>query len=251
MKMKLLKYIIVVLVTLIPILLYSQNDINGKRKDFLSLNLIPTLSDEDKLIQIISMLTDPDNGFKYRESISRQEFLIKRNENGYDIILLKEKNKGLLKNNIKDVIQVKRNVVQKTNLDYNSFENELYIVNPEKYGFNYSNNIILVNEKNLLTFNYRDKLFVDQDILSGLGINGPIQILNRERTRAFLKDNQGGVASLFGDPFDGTIVPDNNGTEAKVFITDQAWDRVIYSNKSYNPIIGNQLFATYGQRVMS
>jgi hypothetical protein len=55
----------------------------------------------------------------------------------------------------------------------------------------------------------------------------------------------GQPANLFFDPTDGTIVPDGDGTHAKLFVTDKNWKRVIYCDRDFVPQSNQSRFKTY------
>jgi hypothetical protein len=233
---------------LMPIILLAQRDNNTRNiGDIFSMRKLPVITDNDKIIQIISFLKDKECDFIYKNEIIDGKYVIKEVKNGFDILILKNKIRGAEKNNIKDEINIRRNILREHNIVNSNKDFELYILNPEKY------NLVSTPYENLclkgipFAFSYRDNLFIDQDILYGVVPSGTTRIINRERARTFLRDYQNNPASLFGCTSDGTIIPDGDGEHAKVFITDEAWDRIIYSNKDYTPMNSNQIFATFGQ----
>lgn len=231
--------------------LIQAQSIKERVTNIFTLTQSPSISDENKVILIVNELISYGEAFKYNKELVNGNYIVEKHQN---VFLLKifdvnnfdtKKTNYRFKEKILDIITIAKDDPIKKSVDYSNQQFEIKEI--EKY-----------LDKNYLQFSgldaipsprydlvYRQNSLVDKKILNGVVPSGQTHILNRERTRAFLRYN-GNPANIYADVTDGVIIPDGNGVDGKVFTVDRMWNRIVYMNKDYSPIMGSDIFKHQG-----
>lgn len=244
MKQKSLLIIVLIFSLCAPI--YSQGLKNNILDNMLKLHPVPKISDDAKLINIISELMSYGTNFKYYDEISDQKYVIKKVENGYDIIIIdKLEKKQILKNYNNRTIKIRLKEFQTYDRD-----------KPKNFGF-----FEIINLSEILNFKINDaspsnffniinrpNMLIDDDILGGVLPYGQTKILNRQTTRTFCITPDNHPADVFCNISDAIIIPDNGGNSAKVLTIDNCMERVMFSDKDFIPNYIGPYFISHGER---
>lgn len=235
----------------------SQSKTNSEDglKNLFNLTPSPLISNDSKVIMIISELINYGEVFKYHNELLNGNYIIEMKNNEYLIKILDIDSYGKAHNDnrlqIKDVIKISLNSNKKDYINQNSLSDFLQIQNIDDY-IDLKRIKEIEEETDNIPFPrfglvYRNNSLIDKNILYGVVPNPPYNILTRERTEAYLvQHGNNQPASIFAHVTDGVIVPDGGGTSAKVFTTDRMWNRIIFTNKDYTPVWGDHIFASHG-----
>ncbi len=208
-------------------LLPQENNFPMYNDGINKLILIPEISEESKLVHLISYLKSEYSDFKYKKELLNSEYSIQKTKNGYKInIYCYNKNNLIL-----DSVILERSMVDNSTLMNQSKESMLTLKNPDKLftGKNSSDVLILApGNPNGLIINNRSNLLLDKDILNGLVPSDRSKILNRSVARDYLRTPQNQQTNLFSNTSDGVIIPDVNGNNPKYFVADGYYNRIIH-----------------------
>ena len=233
------KFILIFIIFVLYNFSFAQVDTknNPTRNDITCLIPIEKISDDNQIILIISELINYDDAFIYNKEIKEGKFMIEKYDNKYIIRIYNIEYHNLKKNKRIYLDSVVINKVYgniKGRKNDNNYD--LVIDKLEKYVDVQKIKNKIKNNKSVSVWNpvFRNDVFVDKSILAGTLPYSPNRIFNRGVSNTYLHvPNTLGPADIYAECTDGVIVPDENGTNAKIFSVDQYWDRIIWTNKEF------------------
>lgn len=245
-------FILIIFILILSNNLISQNKktINANIDNILTLVPVESIKETDKIVLLISELISYGDACKYGEELKSGNFKVEQNDKGYIIWIQKNKKSNYDKSKDKDYIEINKvSINNKKKDDY-----DLKIVDMEKVIDIGKHKEKLKYEKSGLPYwNLFCKmdLLIDKAILSGCDPDPYTnRIFNKERSTHFLNvPNSSQRSQTFGEPTDGTLVPDGNGTNAKLFIVDRFWHRIIFSDKEFLDLTLIKSFGSEGNGI--
>jgi len=234
----------------------SQNKSSDIKEDgYSTLKLIPSLSDDEKMILLISYLKSDYCDFKYKAELLNNQFHVEKVSDGYNLKIYSGSGINSY-NKTNEIIKIRKIKLNKQNLNGDAAtDSELIIMDSEKYiSQNYSPKETSISalappgpiSQNLIV---RNNIFIDKDILLNIITNGQTRILNRTVTQQNLHyPNSNSPAYLFSYISDAAIIPDGNGDHPKIFLVDDLLAKIQYFNNDFVPSYGEPFFRRFGQR---
>lgn len=215
--------------------LYSQESFNFSDKKTVnifkknSLNVFPTISKENLVINLISELYQLKENFLYYSELNSGDLKVEFDEKQIKIIFFNTTSRvsNILKIDITDNEKASDQIYESNLKD---FIRQTYIDSLE--------NLRSIGPiQNITNWHFSNNIFIDRNILDNYG-----KIVNKGLANAYLRDANNNPAHIFSHATDGIIVPYFTGSnwEALTVAVDKGWSRFVeFTNiGSERPIAG-------------
>ncbi len=213
---------------------YNYLTDNYIKENIFSLQKAPKVPLNDIIISKISKLISYGKYFKYHDELLNGKFFVQVNDGSVNIFILKSENNNVSVGSRSAVNDKK--ILDKIEFGVSQIDDNYYldIQNGEKLVdvLGLLKQTETDNSHNppptVVPFNYLNNILIDKEILNNLTPYVSGKILNRSITTNKMRTLNNQPCQLYADVTAATIVPYNNGANAKVFTVDKLWNRIIW-----------------------